>query len=699
MKKLTLLLLIMASFTSTTNTAHSVNPFFADYETPFQIPPFEEIKMEHYKPGFEQGMKEHLDEINNITANTEAATFENTFVALERTGKTLDKVSDVFFNLLSSNTNDQMDSLAQEMSPKLSAHSDSILLNKDLFHRVKSVYEKRKSLNLNPEQTRLIEETHKYFVRAGVQLDENSMERLTAINQELSSLSVQFDQNLLKETNEGFILVIDDKNQLHGLPKDVVDQASALAESEDHSGKWLFKPTRASMYPFLTYSTERDLREKLYNSYIRRGDNNNERDNKNIAIEMSALRIERAKLLGYKTHADFVLEDNMAKNTKRVNDLLDKVWEPALSRAKQEVQEMQELIDSEDGDFKFAAWDWWHYSEKIRQNKYDFTEAEVKPYFSERKVLAGAFDVANKLFQISFTERFDLPKYRENIRSFEVKNNNGDTIGIFYTDYTIRPNKGGGAWMNTFRSQSKFDGIKIPIVINVCNFPPQNKDGVALLSFGQAETLFHEFGHALHGLLSDATYPSLSGTRVARDYVEFPSQLMENWANEPSVVQSYAQHYQTNESIPAELLKKISRASKFNQGFATTEYLAASYLDLAWHTLEEKVEDANVFEKEILQNLGLIPEIASRYRSTYFAHIFAGGYSSGYYSYLWTEVLDADAFELFKEKGLFDAETANNLKTLIYSSGNTRDLMDQYRKFRGSDPEIEPLLERRGLVD
>ena len=414
---------------------------------------------------------------------------------------------------------------------------------------------------------------------------------------------------------------------------------------------------------------------------------------------MSALRIERAKLLGYKTHADFVLEDNMAKNTKRVNDLLDKVWEPALSRAKQEVQEMKELIDSEDGDFKFDAWDWWHYSEKIRQNKYDFTEAEVKPYFSERKVLAGAFDVANKLFQISFTERFDLPKYRENIRSFEVKNNNGDTIGIFYTDYTIRPNKGGGAWMNTFRSQSKFDGIKIPIVINVCNFPPQNKDGVALLSFGQAETLFHEFGHALHGLLSDATYPSLSGTRVARDYVEFPSQLMENWANEPSVVQSYAQHYQTNESIPAELLKKISKASKFNQGFATTEYLAASYLDLAWHTREEKVEDANVFEKEILQNLGLIPEIASRYRSTYFAHIFAGGYSSGYYSYLWTEVLDADAFELFKEKGLFDAETANNLKTLIYSSGNTRDLMDQYRKFRGSDPEIEPLLERRGLVD
>ena len=699
MKKLILPLLIMTIFTSTSNTASPVNPFFTDYDTSFQIPPFEEITMEHYKPGFEQGMQEHLDEINDITDNKDVATFENTIVALERTGETLDKVSDVFFNLLSSNTNDQMDSLAQEISPKLSAHRDSILLNKDLYSRVKSVYDSRTTLNLNPEQTRLIEETHKYFVRAGIQLDEQSMERLKEINQQLSSLSVQFDQNLLKETNEGFVLVIEDKDQLDGLPKDVVDQASALAESEDHPGKWLFKPTRASMYPFLTYSTERDLREKLYNSYVKRGDNNNDRDNKNIAIEMSALRIERAKLLGYDTHADFVLENNMAKNTERVNELLNKVWEPALSRAKQEVREMQDLIDSEGGNFKFAAWDWWHYAEKIRQNKYDFTEAEVKPYFSERKVLAGAFDVANKLFQISFTERFDLPKYRDNIRTFEVKNNEGNTIGIFYTDYTIRPNKGGGAWMNTFRSQSKFDGIKIPIVVNVCNFPPQNKDGVALLSFEQAETLFHEFGHALHGLLSNATYPSLSGTRVARDYVEFPSQLMENWANEPSVVQSYAQHYQTNESIPVELLQKISRASKFNQGFATTEYLAASYLDLAWHTREERVEDANVFEQEILQKLGLIPEIASRYRSTYFAHIFAGGYSSGYYSYLWTEVLDADAFELFKEKGLFDTETANNLKTLIYSSGNTRDLMDQYRQFRGSDPQIEPLLERRGLVD
>ena len=705
MKKLSLLLYMVIFCTGNTNMVHAMNPFFTDYKTPFQIPPFEEIKMEHYHPAFEQGMKEHIDEINAIADNKAAPTFENTIVAMERTGKTLDKVADVFFNLLGSNTNDEMDSLAQLISPQLSAHSDKILLNKKLFQRIKSIYEKRHSSwshsfqkKLSPEQRRLVEETHKHFVRAGVQLDKKSMKSLTEINQNIAILSVQFDQNLLKETNEGFSLIIENENQLSGLPEDVIDQASKLADSEGNTGHWKFKPNRASMYPFLTYSTQRNLREKLYNAYIKRGDNDNERDNKNIAIKMAALRIDKANLLGYDNHADFVLEDTMAKNTKRVNDLLEQVWEPGLSRAEKEVQEMQELINAEGNDFELAAWDWWHYSEKIRQEKYDFTEAEVKPYFSERKVLQGAFDVANKLFQISFTERFDLPKYRENIRSFEVKNEHGDTIGIFYTDYTIRPNKGGGAWMNTFRSQSTFDGVQIPIVVNVCNFPPKNKDGFALLSFEQASTLFHEFGHALHGLLSTATYPSLSGTRVARDYVEFPSQLMENWAIEPSVIKSYARHYQTNEPIPLELLNKISKASLFNQGFATTEYLAASYLDMAWHTLEEPIEDANLFEAEILQNLGLIPEITSRYRSTYFAHIFAGGYSSGYYSYLWTEVLDADAFEVFKEKGLFDPETANKLKTLIYSSGNTKDLMDQYRAFRGSEPTIEPLLKRRGLI-
>ena len=675
----------------------NMNPFFTEYDTPYQIPPFKKIKDAHYMPAFNQGMKEQLEEIASITNNLESPSFENTIVELERTGKTLDKVSNVFFNLNSSNTNDQMDAIAKEISPKLSAHRDNIFLNRKLFERVKTIYEQKNNLDLNTEQKRLVEETYKYFIRSGAQLNSTSMRELTEINQELSSLSVQFDQNLLKETNEGFHLLIEEEKQLDGLPGDFKNQAAKLAESEGHPGKWMFKPTRVSMYPFLTYSTQRDLREKLYNSYIKRGDNDNERDNKNLAIKMVDLRTQRANLLGYETHADFVLENTMAKSTSRVKDLLDQVWEPGLARAKKEAEDMQELIQEEGGNFKLAAWDWWHYSEKIRQLKYDFSEEEIKPYFSETKVLQGAFDVATKLFDITFHERFDLPKYRDNIRTFEVKNLSGRVIGIFYTDYTVRPNKGGGAWMNTFRSQSKFDGVQIPLVMNTCNFPPPNEDGISLLSFEQVTTLFHEFGHALHGLLSDATYPSLSGTNVTRDYVEFPSQMMENWAREPEVIADYAKHYQTNQPMPLELLDKISKASKFNQGFATTEYVAASYLDMAWHTNKEKVEDANQFENKTLSDLGLIEEITSRYRSTYFAHIFAGGYSMGYYSYLWTEVLEADAFQPFKEKGIFDKETANKLKKYVYSAGNTDDLMTQYVRYRGSEPEIEPLLEKRGL--
>ena len=698
MKKLsTLILLAFFSFGCSNSMEKSMNPFFTDYDAPYQIPPFDEIKEEHYMPAFEKGMKEQLEEIDQIANNPEQPTFENTLVELERTGKTLSKVADVFFNLLSSNTNELMDKIAAEVSPKLSAHSDAISLNKKLFDRVHAVYEQRNELGLSTEQMRLVEETHKGFIRSGVQLDTPSMEKLTQINQELSSLSVQFDQNLLKETNEGYSLLIDDENQLDGLPEDFRDQAAKLAEENGHDGKWMFKPTRVSMYPFLTYSTQRDLREKLYNSYIKRGDNDNDRDNKNLAIEMADLRLERANLLGYKTHADFVLENTMAKNTGRVKNLLDQVWEPGLSRAKKEVEEMQDLIQEEGGNFELAAWDWWHYAEKIRQLKYDFSEEEIKPYFSETKVLEGAFDVATKLFDITFHERFDLPKYHDVVRTFEVKNLDGDVIGIFYTDYTIRSNKGGGAWMNTFGTQSKFDGVKIPLVMNTCNFPPPNDEGVSLLSFEQVTTLFHEFGHALHGLLSDATYPSLSGTNVTRDYVEFPSQMMENWAREPEVIAEYAKHYKTNEPIPTELLDKISKASKFNQGFATTEYVAASYLDMAWHTQEEQIVDANAFEKQTLDGIGLIPEITSRYRSTYFAHIFAGGYSMGYYSYLWTEVLEADAFEPFKQKGIFDKETADKLKKYVYSAGNTDDLMTQYVRYRGSEPKIESLLEKRGL--
>lgn len=673
-----------------------MNPFFEEYETPFKIPPFEKIKFEHYEPAFMQGIDEHQKEIVKIAQNEKEPTFENTLEALESSGKTLDKVANVFYNLLGSNTNDEFDALAVKMSPLLSAHNDKILLNKELFERIKILKSNEPSLKLSDEQKRLLDETYKRFQRAGANLDQEAMIRLTEINSSLSSLSVQFDQNVLKETN-GYSLIIDDPDDLQGLPNEEIRQASLLASSEGHDGKWVFKPTRVSMYPFLTYSEKRELRENLYKSYILRGDNDNDFDNKEIIKKMVALRKEKANLMGFETHADYVLDNTMAKTTLNVNKLLDTVWNPGIEKAKGEVEAMQEIILEEGGNFKLEAWDWWHYSEKLRQEKFDFKEEEVKPYFSEDKVLKGAFEVAEKLFEITFTERDDLPKYREDIRTFVVEDFNNQVIGIFYTDFTQRPNKGGGAWMNTFRSQSKFEGKTIPIVINVCNFPPKNVDGVSLLSFEQVETLFHEFGHGLHGLLSDVNYPSLSGTAVTRDYVEFPSQMMENWAREPEVIKTFAKHYITGETIPDELLAKISEAGTFNEGFETSEYIAAAHLDMAFHMEKDSIEDIDAFEDETLKNLGLIPEIESRYRSTYFGHIFAGGYSSGYYSYLWTEVLEADAFEAFKQNGLYHKETADKLKKYVYSSGNTKDLMEQYVKFRGKEPDIQPLLEKRGL--
>ena len=698
MKK-TSILFLFTVFCSIQNiqTYAEMNPFFSEFKTLYKIPPFELIQDEHYKPAFYRAMESHLNEVDAITSNIDSPSFTNTIIALEKSGKDLDVVSSTFFNLQSSNTNDIMDEIAAEMGPKLSGHYDAIYLNKELFNRVKSVYNTSSELDLNTEQLRLISEIYKDFIRSGAQLNEESMSVLTEINQELSSLTIEFDQNLLKETNEGYQLIISDVEQLDGLPKDIINQAKKLAQSEGHDGQWLFKPTRVSMYPFLTYSTQRDLRQKLYISYTKRGNNDNEYDNKAIAINIANLRLKRAKILGYASHADFVLDNTMAQTTDRVKDLLDRVWSPGLETAKKEAAEMQKMIKDEGDTFELAAWDWWYYSEKIRQLKYDFSEEEAKPYFSQAKVLQGAFDVATKLFDITFEERFDLPKYRENIRTFEVKDLEGNPIGVFYTDYTLRSNKGGGAWMNSFVDQSKFDGIELPVVMNTCNFPPPNEDGISLLSFEQVETLFHEFGHALHGLLSDVNYPSLSGTSVKRDYVEFPSQMMENWAIQPEVLASYAKHYQTNEIIPQELIKKITNAAKFNQGFATTEYVAASYLDMAWHMEEQQIEDANRFEQETLNELGLISQIATRYRSTYFSHIFAGGYSMGYYSYLWTEVLEADAFVPFSEKGIFHKETADKLKKYVYSSGNSDDLMTQYIRYRGSEPNIEALLKKRGF--
>jgi peptidyl-dipeptidase Dcp len=682
-------------------TKQETNPFFAEWDTPFGTPPFEQIKEEHYMPAFKEAMKQHKAEIDAIINNTEEPSFENTIEAMDYAGALLTKVNRVFSSLNSSMTNENMQAISKELTPLLSAHTDDINLNPELFNRVKTVYDNKDELELNTEQARLLDEYYKGFVRGGANLNDEDKEKFRALNKELSMLSLQFGENVLKETNK-FEIVLSTEEELAGLPESVLDMGANEAKEKGYEdGKYVYTIQRPSMYPFLTHSTNRDLREKLYKGYIMRGDNNDELDNKEILSKMAALRVKRANLLGYKTHAHFVLEEAMAKTPENVFDLLGKLWTPALNVAKQERADMQKIIDEEGGNFKLASWDWWHYAEKVKKAKYDLDEEELRPYFEVTNVIKGVFDLSTKLWGITFEERDDIQKYHPDVKTFEVKDKDGSHIGILYTDYYPRASKRGGAWMDSFRKQHKKDGKNItPIIYNVGNFSKPTADKPALLSVDNVNTLFHEFGHALHGLLSDCTYESLSGTSTPRDFVEFPSQVMENWCMHPDVLKNYAFHYETGEPIPDELITKISNASKFNQGFATVEYLAASWLDMYWHTLEVAEEkDADAFEKEVLENkIGLIPEIISRYRSTYFNHIFAGGYSSGYYSYIWSEVLDADAFKAFTESGdVYNQELSGKYREYILASGGTEDAMELYKKFRGSEPEIEPLLAKRGL--
>ncbi|MCK4561183.1 MAG: M3 family metallopeptidase [Calditrichia bacterium] len=700
MKKNILLLIIGGLMFSTcsTKTDTGSNPFYSEYDTPFGTPPFSEIKLEHYMPAFTDGMEQEQNEIDAIVSNSEAPTLENTIVAMEQTGELLDKVSHVFFNLNSSMTNDDMQAIAKELSPLLSKHRDDIRLNDKLFERVKAVYEQKDDLQLTPEQKMLLDEYYKSFVRGGANLDETKQDELREINKELSLLTLQFGENILKENNR-FEMVIENKENLAGLSEAIITAAAETGKERGHEGKWVFTLHKPSLIPFLQYSEKRDLREKMFMGYINRGDNNDTLDTKAILSKMAALRVRRANLLGYKTHAAYVLEENMAKNSENVYQLLDKLWKPALAVAKKEFKEMQALIDAEGKKFKLEPWDWWYYAEKVKKAKYNLDEDMLRPYFQVENVRKGAFDVATKLFGITFTERKDIPKYHEDVTVYEVKEADGTHIGILYTDYFPRASKRGGAWMNEFRAQSNMDGKEIrPVIVNVGNFTKPTGDKPALISFDETITLFHEFGHALHGLLTDCTYPRLSGTNVPRDFVELPSQIIENWASEPEVLRSYAKHYQTGEPIPEELIEKIKKSDKFNQGFATVEYLAASYLDMDWHTITEaKEEDPLKFEDKSMSRINLIAEIVPRYRSSYFRHIFAGGYSSGYYSYIWAEVLDADAFQAFKETSLFDQKTALAYRTHILEAGGTEDPMVLYKRFRGAEPNIEPLLERRGL--
>jgi peptidyl-dipeptidase Dcp len=674
------------------------NPFFSEWDTPFGVPPFDQITEEHYKPAFEEGMKKQRAEIDAIVGNEESPTFENTVEALERSGALLTKVNYVFGNRRGALTNETIQAIDKEMAPVLSKHRDDILLNADLFERVKAVYERKEELDLTPEQGRLLEDQYKDFVRGGANLDEEKKSELRKINEELSVLSVKFGENVLKETNK-FEMVIENEADLAGLPDTAVAGAAEAASERGHEGKWVFTIHKPSMVPFLQYSEMRELREKIFKAYINKGNNDDELDNKKIASRMAALRVKKAALLGYETHAHFVLEEYMAKVPENVYDLLNQLWKPALAMAKKEAAMMQEMIDEEGGDFKLAPWDWWYYAEKIRKVKYQLDEEAIRPYFKVENVIDGAFMVANKLWGITFEERQDIPKYHEDVTVFGVKEADGSHIGVLYTDYFPRASKRGGAWKSNFRKQHKLDGENItPVIYNVGNFSKPTADKPALISFEEAATLFHEFGHALHGLLSDCTYASLSGTSVPRDFVELPSQIMENWAAAPEVLKMYAKHYETGEPIPDELVKKIKDASKFNQGFITVEYLAASFLDMDWHTLKDAEEkDTLAFENESLGRIGLIPEIIVRYRSPYFAHVFSGGYSSGYYSYIWAEVLDSDAFQAFKETSLFDQETATSYRKNILATGGTEDPMVLYKRFRGREPKIEPLLEKRGL--
>ncbi|WP_422107531.1 M3 family metallopeptidase [Winogradskyella sp.] len=695
--------------TEPTEMQVSDNPFFQEWDTPFEVPPFHEITNEHYMPAFKKGMEDNLAEIDAIVNNPEAPTFANTLEELERSGKLLSKVQGVFYNLTGSNTNPKLQELQRELSPLLSAHRDKIILNEALFNRVETIWEARESLELTSEQRKLLEDRRKSFVRSGALLNKEQKAQITEINSKISELTTAFGQNLLAETN-GFELILD-KADLDGLSDGIIAAAAETAaqkmeqaENEDdkakYKDKYVFTPHRSSMYPFLTESNRRDLREKLYKAYVQRGDNDNKTDNKAIAAKIAKLRAERAQLMGYETYAHFVLEERMLKTPAEVYDLLLQLWKPALERAKVEVADMQAVVAAEGQDFKIAAWDWWQYSEKVRKAKYDLDEAALKPYLSLDNVLNGVFETTNKLWGVTYTELFDINVYHPDARVWEVKDKDGSHLGIFIGDYFTRSNKRGGAWMSSFKGQSNLDGKERPVVVNVCNFPAPVGDAPSLLSFENVTTLFHEFGHAMHGILTNVTYGSMAGTSGPRDFTEFPAQILEHWASEPEILKSFATHYETGEVIPDQLIEKLLKASKFNQGFANTEYLAASLLDMDWHTIkaEDELKDADAFEAASLTKIGLIDEIAPRYRSTYFAHIFSSGYAAGYYSYVHSAVLDSDGFEAFKEAGdVFDPELAAKLRTHVYEKGATEEAMELYKQFRGREPKIDALLKVRGL--
>ena len=676
----------------------TMNPFFQAYDTPYNVPPFDKIKNEHFKPAILEGIKKHEEEISAIANSSVAPTFENTILAMENAGELLSNVNTVFSNLNSANTNKEIQNIAKETAPNLSAHRDNIYLNEKLFARVKTLWDKKETLGLNLEQAKILDNSYKDFVRSGANLSDSDKAILRKINGELSLTSLKYGQNILAETNK-YELVIEAKKDLAGLPQGLIDAAAADAKAKGKEGKWVFTLSNSSVMPFLQYSSNRELRKQIWNAYQTKGNHDDELDNKKNAIDLANLRGQKARLLGFKTHSNYVLEESMAKTPENVNKLLNDLWKPALEIAKTEAADIQKMMAKDGIKGAVQPYDWRYYTEKIRKERFDLDEEELKPYFSLENVRKGVFQVTGKLYGIQFKELNNVPKYHPDASVWEVTEADGSPIGIIYMDFHPRESKRGGAWMTSYRTQKTVDGKRLaPVISIVCNFTKPSGDTPALLTFDEVSTFFHEFGHALHGLLSNVTYRSLAGTSVPRDFVELPSQIMENWAAEPEVLKMYAKHYKTGEVIPDVLVNKLKKAGTFDQGFATTEYLAASLLDLAYHSQTKDITvDANTFEKAAMTKIGLIESIIPRYRSTYFSHIFSGGYSSGYYSYIWSGVLDTDAFEAFKTTTLFNPEKAKSFRENVLEKGGTEDPMVLYKRFRGAEPSIEPLLRKRGL--
>ena len=674
-------------------TSTDSNPFFSELKTEFGAPPFDKIKIEHYEPAFKKGIEEQNQNIQAIIDNKQEPDFENTIVALDNSDPILSRVSAIFFNMTDAETTDELTQLSIKIAPVLSEHNDNIYLNQALFKKVNAVYQKKETAKLTTEQSRLLDETYKSFVRSGANLDNQKQARLREINKELSTLGITFSNNILNENNS-FKLVVDKKEDLAGLPDWFCESAAQEAKADGKEGKWLFTLHNASRLPFLQYAENRALREKMYKAYINRGNNNDKNDNKKIITQIVSLRLEKAQLLGFDCYSNFVLDNTMAKNSETVMAFLNNLWQYSLPKAKEEAAELQKLMDKEGKNEKLEAWDWWYYTEKLRKEKYNLDEEETKPYFKLENVRQGAFDVAHKLYGITLTPLKNIPVYHPDVEVFEVKDADGSHLGVFYVDYFPRPGKSGGAWMSNYREQH---GNIRPLVCNVGSFTKPVGDTPSLLTLDEVETLFHEFGHGLHGLLTKCNYAGISGTNVVRDFVELPSQIMEHWATEPEVLKMYAKHYKTGESMPDSLINKLLKQKTFNQGFMTTELLAAAILDMNLHNLKDvKGLDVVAYETEAMNKLGLITEIAPRYRTTYFNHII-GGYAAGYYSYLWANVLDSDAFEAFKEHGIFDQKTASLFRSNVLEKGNSEDPMTLYKNFRGAEPKLDAMLKNRGM--